>query len=59
MNFNFHFANFNYAVVTDEKESPPCEVAIVKFSLANGISHDYHEIINPGGSNRRHYFHSF
>ena len=32
----FHFVHFNYAVLTAVKEWPPCEVAVVKFSLING-----------------------
>jgi len=44
----FHFAHFNFAVQTTEKEWPPCEVAVVKFSLLNGISGHYHEFIDPG-----------
>jgi len=43
----FHFVHFNYAVQTAEKEWPPCEVAVVKFSLINGISDYYHEFIDP------------
>lgn len=43
----FHFAHFNFAVQTTEKEWPPCEVAVVKFSLLNGISGHYHEFIDP------------
>ncbi len=44
----FHLAHFNYAVATDEQEFPPCEVAIVKYSLANGIVEEYHQFVNPG-----------
>lgn len=45
---DFHLAHFNYAVETDEGEFPPCEVAVVKFSLLNGISKHYHQFIDPG-----------
>ncbi len=48
----FHFAHFNYAVATYEKQYPPVEVAIVKYSLANGILDEYHQFIEPG--NRSH-----
>ena len=44
----FHFLHFNYAVQTAEKEWPPCEVGVVKFSLLSGITDHYHEFIDPG-----------
>jgi len=43
----FHFLHFNYAVQTAEKEWPPCEVGVVKFSLLSGITDHYHEFIDP------------
>ena len=49
---NFHFVHFNYAVETEEKETPPCEVGVIKYSLLRGIIEHYHEFINPG----THYF---
>lgn len=45
---DFHLAHFNYAVKTDEGEYPPCEVAIVKYSLLNGIAGHYHDFVDPG-----------
>lgn len=50
---SFHFAHFNYAVGTDEKEWPPCELAIVKYSLAEGIAGTYHEFVDPGNKTFR------
>lgn len=44
----FHLAHFNIAVATDEGEYPPCELAIVKFSLLNGITSTIHEFVDPG-----------
>ena len=44
----FHLAHFNIAVSTDEGEHPPCEMAIVKFSLLDGIAKSIHEFVNPG-----------
>ncbi|XP_046647608.1 protein maelstrom homolog isoform X1 [Daphnia pulicaria] len=48
VNHYFHLAHFNIAVSTDEGEYPPCEMAIVKFSLADGIASCIHEFVNPG-----------
>lgn len=44
----FYLAYFNYAVETSEQESPPCEIAIVKYSLSTGIDEQYHEFVEPG-----------
>lgn len=47
----FHLAHFNIAVATDEGEYPPCELAIVKFSLLDGIAGTIHEFVDPGKYN--------
>ena len=44
----FYFAHFNYAVATDEKEYPPCEFAIIKYSLTDGIAGCLHDFVDPG-----------
>ena len=44
----FYIAFFNYAVETEEKEYPPCELGLVKYSLTSGIDDFYHEFIEPG-----------
>ena len=44
----FHFGHFNYAVATEEQEYPPCELAIVKYSLLRGIEERCHEYVDPG-----------
>ena len=45
---HFYFAHFNYAVATDKKEYPPCELAVVKYSLSGGIVQHLHEFVDPG-----------
>ena len=45
---SFHFGHFNYAVATDEQEFPPCEFAIIKYSLMSGIQRRCHHFVDPG-----------
>lgn len=47
-NHYFYLAHFNIAVATSEGEYPPCEIAIVKFSLLDGIAKCYHDFVEPG-----------
>ncbi|EFX62966.1 hypothetical protein DAPPUDRAFT_336128, partial [Daphnia pulex] len=47
-NHYFYLAHFNIAVTTSEGEYPPCEIAIVKFSLLDGIAKCYHDFVEPG-----------
>jgi len=47
INTQWHVAHFNYLARTDDDFYIPCEVAVVKFSVAEGVTQAWTELISP------------
>merc|ERR1712107_505207 len=43
----FFVAHFNYLCKTMQEDYPPCEAAIVEFSLEAGVTRTWHKFISP------------
>ena len=58
VNHSFYFAHFNLMVESGPTGKNqfclPCELAVLKYSLAQGICEVYHEFVDPGESVANH-----